>query len=98
MTLLSLKSLFSAPKPQPKPWLVGLTLTALIATGLVIANLDHAQLQAERADIVQQVAEQSAELAEAQSANAALGKQIDAVRDTIAEHETILSSTAGLLP
>ena len=98
MTMLSLKSLFHVPKRQPKPWLVGLPLTALLATGLVIANLDHAQLQAEHADIVQQLAQQSAELSDAKNANAELGTHINSVREAIADQEAILSSTTGLLP
>lgn len=98
MTMMSLKSLFHAPKRQPRPWLVGLTLTALLATGLVIADVELAQLQADRADVVQQVAEQSDALAAAKIANTELGKQINAVRDVIATQETVLSSTTGLLP
>lgn len=98
MTMMSFKSLFQLPKRQPKPWLVAVTLSALLAAGLVVASQDLAQLQAERGDIVHQVAVQSANLTEAKNANAELGKQISTARDTIAAQEKTLSATTGLLP
>ena len=62
MTMMSFKSLFQLPKRQPKPWLVAVTLSALLAAGLVVASQDLAQLQAARGDIVHPVAAQPAGL------------------------------------
>lgn len=98
MTITSLKSVFRVPKRHPKPWVIAATLTAVRAAGLIVADLEIAQLQSERADVQHRVAEQSLELTDAEAGNAELGEQIDAVREVIAEQETLLSSTTGLLP